>query len=93
MGIVHGGWLLTFADYCLFVTARTASDPDEIVTISMNSEFVGMTFPSQRVEAKAEIVRAGRSLIFVRGLVSGLKGPILNFSGVAKVVPNKKISP
>ena len=90
MGIVHGGCLLTFADYCLFLAARERADPHEIVTVSMASEFVGMAIPGEAVEGRTEIIRGGRSLIFVRGLINGPNGPLLNFSGVAKVMSGRQ---
>jgi uncharacterized protein (TIGR00369 family) len=87
LGIIHGGCLLTFADYCLFVTSRAHCKPDEVVTISMNSELMGKAFAGERLEARGEVVRAGRSLIFVRGQVLGPKGVVLGFSGISKIVP------
>lgn len=86
LGIVHGGCLLTFADYCLFVTSRTHSQPDEVVTISMNSELTGKAFAGDLLEARGEVVRGGRSLVFIRGQVLGPKGVCLSFSGISKIV-------
>lgn len=87
LGIIHGGSLLTFADYCLFIVSHHHCMPDEVVTVSMNSEFMGKAFAGDRLEARGEVVRGGRSLIFVRGQVTGPKGLVLGFSGISKVVP------
>lgn len=85
-GILHGGCLMTFADYCLFITSKAYCEPHEVVTISMNHELTGMAFAGEMLEARAEIVRGGRSLIFARGQLLGPKGVVLGFSGISKVV-------
>lgn len=87
LGIVHGGALLTLADYCLFISARPAAEGAEIVTVSLSTEFLGAAWPGDRLEARGEVLKAGRSLIFVRGMVSVGSRPLLSFSGVAKIVP------
>lgn len=38
------------------------------------------------LEATGEVIRAAASLIFVRGLILGASGPILNFSAILKRV-------
>ena len=83
-GIVHGGALMTFADFSLFMIA--ASDGDEIngVTVTMNSEFVSGALAGQMLTARGELVRAGRSLVFARGTILCGEKPVLSFSGTIK---------
>src|SRR5271170_1034627 len=50
-GSTHGGCLLTFADYCLFVFAEDALASSRGVTVSLNSEFVGPALEGDLVEA------------------------------------------
>jgi uncharacterized protein (TIGR00369 family) len=89
-GFMHGGCLMTFADYALFAIAhnhRTSHGddaPTSGVTATLNGEFMSSIQPGALVEATGEVVKAGRSLAFVRGLVSSNAEPVLTFSGVIK---------
>lgn len=81
LGLVHGGCLLTLADYCLFITALTVTKGEEIVTVSLSSEFIGVARDGDRIEAHGEIVKAGKVLIFARGLLRVDERVVLNFGG------------
>jgi uncharacterized protein (TIGR00369 family) len=83
-GTVHGGCLMTFADYCLFAIGHAALAETRGVTVSMNSEFVGPARDGDLVEGTGEIVKAGRSLLFMRGVLAVGAEPVLIFSGVVK---------
>lgn len=54
------------------------------MTVAFTSEFVGNAKEGDYVEARGEVLRAGGSLIFVRGLVTAEGRPCLNFSGTIK---------
>ncbi|MGB8839553.1 MAG: PaaI family thioesterase [Aliidongia sp.] len=88
-GSTHGGCLLTFADYSLFAFAQDALAGARGVTVSLNSEFVGPALEGDLVEATGEVVRAGGSLLFLRGLITANGRPALNFSGVIKKLKPK----
>lgn len=88
-GSVHGGCLLTFADYCLFAISQDALDGSRGVTVSLNSEFVGPALEGDLVEATGEVVRAGASLLFVRGMLTANGQPSLTFSGVIKKIKHR----
>jgi uncharacterized protein (TIGR00369 family) len=83
-GGVHGGCLMTFADYALFMIAHRDLDDLAAVTVSLNGEFVGPAAAGDLIEAAGEVVRAGGSLVFVRGLITGGGAPMVSFSGVLK---------
>ena len=83
-GSLHGGCLMTFADMAMFVIAEYAMDLGPAVTVTLNGEFLGAAVEGELIEAGGEVVRAGRSLVFVRGLVSTGGRSLLNFSGVLK---------
>lgn len=85
VGIVHGGALATFADYSLFVIAVDHLPGMSAVTVSLNTEFVGAARAGDRLTARGDVLKAGRSLVFVRGVISAAVGPVLNFSGVLKI--------
>jgi uncharacterized protein (TIGR00369 family) len=92
-GALHGGAMMTFADFCLFAIShpvrRANGDVDHHVTVSLNGEFVGPALEGDLVEAVGEVVRAGGSLSFIRGLMSTAGKPMLSFSGVVKRVKRK----
>ena len=88
-GFMHGGCMLTFADYSLFVIGREALQGGHAVTVSLNGEFVGPANPGDLVEATGEVVRAGGSLVFLRGLISTGGAPMMTFSGVVKRIRRK----
>jgi acyl-coenzyme A thioesterase PaaI-like protein len=88
-GFMHGGCVMTFADFCLFVIARDAIEGHASVTATFNGEFVGTGRVGELVECTGEVVKAGRSMVFVRGLiVNASQGgePMMSFSAVLKKI-------
>ncbi|MHB8529606.1 MAG: PaaI family thioesterase [Caulobacteraceae bacterium] len=83
-GFMHGGALLTFADYALFCIAHKDLEGVGSVTASLNGEFIDAAREGELIEATGEVVRAGRSLVFIRGLVSTSARPLLTFSAIVK---------
>lgn len=83
-GFMHGGCVMTFADFCLFVIARDALKDSHAVTATFNGEFVGTALPGEIVECTGEVVKAGRSMVFVRGLITAPGGTMMSFSAVLK---------
>lgn len=80
-GIVHGGCLMAFADYSLFAIAHEKMDEEYGVTVAFNSEFLSGPQEGAYIEARGDVLRAGKSIIFVRGIITGDGKPALNFSG------------
>jgi uncharacterized protein (TIGR00369 family) len=85
-GFMHGGCLMTFADYALFCIADEELQGSHSVTASMNCEFIDSARVGDLVEATGEVVRAGRSLIFIRGTITTAMRPLLTFSAIVKKV-------
>jgi acyl-coenzyme A thioesterase PaaI-like protein len=84
---MHGGCMMTFADFALFVIARDALKDSHAVTATFNGELVGSAGVGDLVECTGEVVKAGRSMVFVRGLiVNASRGgePMMSFSSVLK---------
>ncbi len=81
---IHGGCLMSFADFALFAIPQSLGEDIHGVTVTMNSEFIGGAVVGELMEARGEILRAGGSLIFVRGLITANQRPCLNFSGTLK---------
>jgi acyl-coenzyme A thioesterase PaaI-like protein len=85
-GFMHGGCMMTFADFALFAIAQPALGGDRGVTATFSSELIGAGNVGDLVECDGEIVKAGKSLIFLRGLVRVGENPLMTFSGVIKKV-------
>ena len=83
-GRMHGGCLMTFADIALFQTAYQEMEGSNGVTVQLDSTFVDAVRVGDLVEATGEVVRAGGSLIFVRGRISVEDRTVMTFSGVIK---------
>lgn len=82
-GTVHGGCLMTFADFALFSIAADFIDY-YAVTVAFASEFLATAKQGQLMEARGEVLKAGKSIIFVRGIITADDDPVLNFSGTIK---------
>ena len=83
-GVVHGGALMTFADFALFALAHSGEDDGYGVTVAFTSEFLAGALEGELIEARGEVMGGGRSITFVRGVVTGNGRPVLNFSGTIK---------
>lgn len=88
-GFMHGGCVMTFADFSLFAIANKELDGSHAVTVSLGGEFIGPAHAGDLVECTGEVVKAGKSMIFVRGLISTGGAPMMSFSGVIKRVARR----
>lgn len=84
-GVVHGGCLMTFADYALFAIGHQGLEGVYGLTIAFNAEFLDGALEGELIEARGDLLRQGRSITFVRGIVTAEGRPVLNFSGTIKV--------
>ena len=82
---VHGGAFMSFADYCLFAVASPLLQ-GPAVTVSFGCEFLDAAREGERVEGTGEIMRAGGSMIFLRGVLRSGERPLFTFSGTIKRV-------
>jgi acyl-coenzyme A thioesterase PaaI-like protein len=83
-GTVHGGALMTFADYTLFMIGGSGGDEVIGVTVTMNCEFVSAAVLGLLLTGRGECIRAGRSLVFVRGTIFSGEDAVMSFSGTIK---------
>ena len=83
-GSMHGGCIMSFADFGLFIIAHDEVAETPGVTVTMNSEFMGGALPGELMEVRGDVLRAGGSLVFVRGVITAEGRPCLNFSGTIK---------
>ena len=83
-GRMHGGCLMTFADISLFQTAYQEMEGASGVTVQLDSTFIDGAYESELIEATGEVIRAGKSLIFVRGQIETGGRTLMTFSGVIR---------
>ena len=84
-GVMHGGCLMTFADFALFAIAHHGMEGVYGLTVAFTSEVLDGALEGELIEARGEVLRQGRSITFVRGLVTANGRPVLNFSGTIKL--------
>ena len=87
---VHGGAFMAFADYCLFAIAVPVLHGPG-VTLSFACEFLDAAREGELVEGTGEIMRAGASMIFLRGILKSGERPLFTFSGTIKRVKRRSL--
>ena len=88
-GIMHGGAMMTFADYALFMVAIDHMGEFGGVTVQLDSTFVAPGQLGETVYADGEVVRASGSLIFVRGRIFRGEQTLLSWNGIIKKLKRK----
>ena len=83
-GGLHGGMMVSFADYALFMFAQNQLAGTRAVTVTLNSEFASAAIQGEFLEATGEVVHETRGMLFMRGTIFSGDRTILNFSGVLK---------
>ena len=88
-GHMHGGALMTFADFAMFGISAGALAESAAVTVSMTCDFISGANIGDLLQATGEIIRQGRTLIFQRGLITCDGRTLMTFSGVLMRVGGK----
>ncbi|MGE0828797.1 MAG: PaaI family thioesterase [Hyphomonadaceae bacterium] len=89
-GALHGGCLMSFADFAIFSIAYNRLDGSVLnaVTLTLNCEFVGAGDLSGRLLARGDVLRETRGLVFARGLITQGERTLLSFSGTLRKLKN-----
>ncbi|WP_242187674.1 PaaI family thioesterase [Sphingomonas sp. CARO-RG-8B-R24-01] len=86
-GDVHGGALLGFMDVALFAAARGFGvlSAGGAVTLDLSAQFIGGGKIGMPLEARIELLRETRNMLFLRGLIVQDDTPtIASFSGTLR---------
>lgn len=84
-GTVHGGMLVTLFDHVLGSEChRVVPQGERMATVQINTQLIRMAYPGEFVTATASVIRATRSLIFVRAMCCVRDEPILSGDAVVK---------
>ena len=90
---VHGGMLMTFADFAVCLAATWDQPGEKCVTVSLNCEFVAAGRVGDLVMATCEVVRRTRNLAFVRGTVRVDDRILLTCSSIVRRLPGARPEP
>lgn len=85
---VHGGVLMTLADYTLCLGANGGSS-ESVATVSCNNEFIAPAYNGELILGEAETIRRGRSIVFVRCTLAVEDRIVLSSSAVIKRIQNQ----
>jgi uncharacterized protein (TIGR00369 family) len=85
-GVVHGGMLTTFADQAFGELVLDSVERRLCATIQLNTHFVAAVQVGDLVEARGEIVRGTRSLVFMRGFLMVGERIVASVDGIWKVL-------
>ena len=85
-GVVHGGMLMSFADDALGATVWEAVGRKPCTTVQLSTQFIAPVKLGEFVEGRGEVLRATRSVVFVRGLVTVGERSIVHADGVWKIL-------
>lgn len=84
-GFMHGGMLMVFADYALFVIAHDELLDRHSVTLTCQTDFLAGSAPiGEVVYADGEVTRATRNMVFVRGRTYVGDTTLTTFTGIIK---------
>lgn len=86
-GVAQGGFLLTYADFAIFIFAQNRLDEMSAVTVSMNADFTAGARPGDFLEARGEIVHETKRMVFVRGTMGTSERTVLNYSAILRKIP------
>lgn len=82
---LHGGVAMAFADYTLCLGANGGTQ-QSVVTVSCNNAFTAPGQLGDLVEGHCEVIKRGRSLVFVRCDLRVGDRLILSSNGVVKLI-------
>lgn len=89
-GFVHGGVLMTFMDHGLSLLVWEAIGRARSSTIQLDSHFLAAIRPPAFVELHGRILRQGRRLAFVRGLLRADGVDVMEATGVWSISPDRQ---
>ncbi|MDM0035639.1 PaaI family thioesterase [Variovorax sp. J22P271] len=85
-GFVHGGALCALFDHVVSAVAWEAAGRRACVTVQLNTQFLAAGRAGQFLEARGQVARATKTLVFVDGTIASEKTELLRGSSVQKIV-------
>ena len=85
-GVVHGGMLMTAFDVALGNATWHAASQRPCATVQLNISFVGAVKMGDFAFVKAEVVKATRSMLFLRGTMTVAGRVVATADGIWKIL-------
>ena len=85
-GFLHGGCMAVFADYAIFQFADEELEGSGSVTAQLQCECLDTAVEGDLLLSTGEVTKAGRSLVFVRGLAKTGDKTVFSFSAIIKKI-------
>ncbi len=85
-GVTHGGLLMTMADLTLCAAAREGLPDERAITVQLDAQFIDAGWIGYFLVARADVVRGGGWIIFVRGHILAGSRVLLTASAVTRRV-------
>jgi len=85
-GAIHGGMMMSVCDTMMGIAVFRAIGKKRCATIGLNAHFVAGAKIGDWIEASAEIVRRGQSVVFVRGALERGDTCLMTADGIWKVL-------
>jgi len=85
-GVTHGGMIATAFDVGLGNASWDASGQKPCATVQLNIHYIGALQLNEFAEIQAELVRATRSLVFLRGVMTVGERTVATADGVWKIL-------
>jgi len=83
-GLVHGGVLMTFADFALCMAATNHYQDESCATVSFHADFTAAASEGKLVTCRPEVTRKTGSMVFVSGKLTSDEQVVMTFSSVVK---------
>ena len=84
LGIIHGGMLMTFADFTLCASAIRETGDSDCMTVNLNTNFVDGAPIDAWVRGEATIRKVTGRMVFVDGVLTSGGDTVLTFSGIGR---------
>ena len=90
--VVHGGMICSFSDFAMGETARRTSEPPRAyVTANLSTDFAGNAREGDWIEARCDVMHAGRRVVFINCFVYRADKRIARASGTFVVVGDSDV--
>tara|TARA_Y100001954_G_scaffold190766_1_gene204984 strand:+ start:326 stop:742 length:417 start_codon:yes stop_codon:yes gene_type:complete len=90
MGSLHGGMIMSFIDYTMFVVCLETIKQQTFVTVSCSTEFLNSSINDEIIYGDGEITQETKSMIFVKGKIFNNQNKVIStFSGILKKIRSK----
>ena len=85
-GVVHGGMLMSFVDDVLGMTVWEAAGRKPVTTVQLNNHFIAPGKLGGLIFGRGEVLRATRSVVFIRGMLMQGDKVLTHADGVWKIL-------